>query len=335
MTSSRNFKTGAAASTALLAIAFAPAGIAQAKPAKHKAATVTGVVVHNNSLAHSFVVAERSGKLDAIHGPRQRPGKKVRVEVRKLANGTFAGRKVKALAHAKAATVKLHGVVSSDDPATHEIVISGVGSSIRVSDDPATTTGTAAPAVGSTVDATVEVEGDGQLRADDVTVVGQSQAFRIEGKVLAIDTQTRTLTISADDEGASAQSVDVTLPDTFDLAAFNVGECVELTVTQASDGSLTAVQSFGDDNSREADNHGHSGSGRGGPGGDQSDHQQEPGHSGNSGNSGSDHSGSGASASDPSASDPSASAPSGSAPSGSDTSGSDTSGSDGSHRHGR
>jgi hypothetical protein len=58
----------------------------QCKVASPKLVTISGIVVHENNAAHSFVVAERSGRHDAIRG-RLAVGEKVQVRVSKLANG--------------------------------------------------------------------------------------------------------------------------------------------------------------------------------------------------------------------------------------------------------
>lgn len=267
--------THLAGGAALLALSLAPVSPAWAS-AHHqpKTKSLHGVVVHENRSAHTFVVAEPSGRLDAVHGHRLPVGDRVRLKARKLANGTFKARKEQVVSHAKARTVEIEGVVSSSDPAADQVVVSGAGSSIPVTTD-TSTAGDAQPPVSEAVDATVDVETDGSVVAEDVQDAGQSSAFRVEGKVLAIDVQARTLTISGDDDGGSDSALTVALPDTFDMSAFAVGDCVELTVTQNADGSLTAVQSFGDGNAREADNHGSHGEGRGGPGGDQSDGHQD------------------------------------------------------------
>ncbi|GAC1325165.1 MAG: hypothetical protein NVSMB25_23360 [Thermoleophilaceae bacterium] len=270
MKQARKF-TVAVTGGAILATAIAPVGVAGAKSHKHSkshAINLSGVVVHENDSAQSFVVAERSGQLEAIHGRRPAVGSKVTVRAVKLANGTLAEKKLKVVVRASARRVKIAGVVSAEDPAHHELVISSSGTSIVVKDDPSTA-GDATPPVGEAIEAEVELGTDGDVSAEEVRDQGRSSTFRIEGKVLAVDAATRTLSISADDNNETGDAVKVLLPAGFDPAAYRNGGCVELTVTKNADGSLTAVQSFGDDNAREADNAGH-GRGRGGPGDDRS-----------------------------------------------------------------
>src|SRR5947209_15733301 len=112
-----------AAAAAAVGAARAQALAKQRHPKPH-ATVVTGVVVHENNAAGSFVVAERSGRLDAIHGRRPPVGARVRVHVRKLADGTFAERSAQRLSRRLARHARIEGVVSAADPATHEIVLS-------------------------------------------------------------------------------------------------------------------------------------------------------------------------------------------------------------------
>jgi hypothetical protein len=247
-------KRAALCGAALLACAAASATPAAAKTHRPKLITLSGTVVHENNSAHSFVVAERSGRLDAVHGRQLPVGEKVRVTVSRLANGTFAARRERVLARSSRHRMKIGGVVTADDPATHEVVVSSSGTSIPV--DTSDATGDAAPAVGEGVGAEVEVEPDGSLKGEAVTDTGQSDSFRVEGKVLSVDPQASTLTISGDDDDETGQQVTVALPSGFDITAFSVGDCVELVVARAADGTLTAVQAFGDNGRGDANRRG-------------------------------------------------------------------------------
>ena len=298
-------KRTAGCGVALLACAVWPATPALAKAHHPKLTTLSGTVVHENTSAHSFVLAERSGRLDAIHGRQLAVGDKVRVSVSRLANGTFAARRERVVGRAATRHLEIKGVVTADDPATHEMVVSASGTSIPV--DTSGATGDATPPVAEDVTAEVEVERDGTVRGDGITDTGQTTSFRVEGKVLSVDDQARTLTISGDDDDETGQQVTVTLPDSFDISVFSVGDCVELVVTKAADGSLTAVQSFGDNGRRDAgDSHGRDrgdqpdrqGGGDGQPSatgtsGDQSGTPSGSGSDDQSGSGSGDHSGSG------------------------------------------
>ena len=64
-----------ACAVAVAALGAGPAqAVAKQRHPKPHAGVITGVVVHENNAAGSFVVAERSGKLDAIHGHRRPVG---------------------------------------------------------------------------------------------------------------------------------------------------------------------------------------------------------------------------------------------------------------------
>src|SRR5947209_13148101 len=78
---------------------------ALAAPAQ--AAKLTGVVVHDNHRAHSFVVAGHDGKLSAVHAHRlPRLGRRVTVIARPLLNGTFRAERVKAGRRAHRAVIR-------------------------------------------------------------------------------------------------------------------------------------------------------------------------------------------------------------------------------------
>src|SRR3982074_1263507 len=90
-----------AASVALCAFASAASG-----------ATLKGVVVHKNSRAHSFVVADRQGHLSAVHVKRgPRTGKTLIVTARALRNGTWSASKVSVGHAAHRARIPRHGDV--------------------------------------------------------------------------------------------------------------------------------------------------------------------------------------------------------------------------------
>ncbi|MEA2253096.1 MAG: hypothetical protein QOG70_3338 [Solirubrobacteraceae bacterium] len=78
-------------------------------------------------------------------------------------------------------------------------------------------------------------------------------SIELEGIVIALDESTRTLTLSADDDGESSGTIAVNLPDGFDLAAFAIGDVVEIEATLNDDGTYTAVRSSHDDSVDEAD----------------------------------------------------------------------------------
>lgn len=248
----------------LLAVATAAAltvtGVAQAS-------NLHGTVVHRNHKAHSFVVANAAGQMSAVHATRSpRIGSKVSLKATRLTNGTYKGAKVRA--HGRAHRARIRGIVTFVDRAHNRFTLSsrGVSLLVRMAHRPRQAgTTTTLPSPGSDVTVTSNLD-----QSDDSTVVttpGSVQSsptppaagtpVSLEGTILSIDTTTRTLMLSADDSNASGQAISVTLPDTFDITAFHVGDQIEILATLNSDGTTyTAVASSGDQNAQQADNQG-------------------------------------------------------------------------------
>src|SRR4051812_43126411 len=229
-----------------------------------QASSLHGTVVHRNHRAHSFVVANANGRMAAVHATRSpRVGSRVSLKATRLANGTYRAGKVRR--HGRAHRARIRGVVTFVDRTHHRFTLSDRGVSLLVrmahrSRD----AGDDMPEAGD--DVTVKTDLDS---SDDSTVVASGpvqtdptpapagQAVELEGVILAIDQTTRTLTLSADDDNASGQTVSVVLPDTFDISAFHVGDELEILATLNPDGATyTAVASSGDDNAKEADDEG-------------------------------------------------------------------------------
>ncbi|MEY2442599.1 MAG: hypothetical protein QOJ46_2025 [bacterium] len=275
---SRSLK-GAATAVVACATVLATAGAASA-------GTVAGTVVHRNTHARSFVVAAAGGKLSAVHARRSPTvGRVVRVTTRRLANGTFAASRVRT--RGRRTRARLRGTVSHVD--RRSFVVSARGASIRVR-RAASTTG-ATPDVGKVITVDARLDHNGDLDADDVDELGEDiDGIEIEGLVLAVDPVARTITVSADDDDESGQSLLVHVPATIDIAAFTVGQVVELSVTQTADGFVLQGSSS-DENADEADNPENQ-QGEDGPHGDRGPSgNQGPSAEGNRGPSGENNSG--------------------------------------------
>lgn len=102
--------------------------------------TLVGVVVHLNKAAGSYVLAAPGGDLAAVHAPTApRPGAKVEVPVRPLANGTYgqAGRRSRLGTRKRA---EIGGIVTHVDatPSAPAYTVSKRGASmlVRVRPDP-------------------------------------------------------------------------------------------------------------------------------------------------------------------------------------------------------
>jgi hypothetical protein len=239
----------------LTAIAAAALLVAFAGPAA--AQSFKGTVVNHNANTHRFVVADKAGHMRAIHARKPvRTGRVVKIQARKLRNGTFALRKAKVVGRTRHARV--HGTVTWVNRRSGAFAVSARGASILVRRHKAGRARAAAdttPSVGDvvTVDATLDDSGD--LEEDDITQEGDDSAeMDVHGIVLAVDQGKRTLSLSADDDEDSKAALTINVPAEFDLSKFAVNQEVELVVTPNADGTYTLVASEGDDSSEtEAD----------------------------------------------------------------------------------
>lgn len=182
----RSIVRGALLGAALLIPATA-AQVAVAAPG------ASGVVVSYRAQSTTATVATPAGRLVAVHTTRVRPGTKVRVvKLRKLANGTLAGRVV-VLGRSRNARVRgvVAGVIGN-----RGLAVSAPGTTVtlRVNGKRANEFGAPdLPGVGSTVSADVTITPKGGLDADKVEVVDdgtEAETFSLEGTVKAIGTGT-------------------------------------------------------------------------------------------------------------------------------------------------
>lgn len=218
------------------------------------AATFRGVVVHRNARAHSFAVALKGGRLVAVHARRAPAvGKVVVVSARRLRNGTFAARRVRSVGRSRRAAIR--GVVTFVNRRRGVFTVSSRGASLLIHSRRGARVADALPAVGQSVQVEAQIGDQGDLEQQTVQSTGsQTQNIDLEGTVLAVDTTARTLSVSADDDGQSGQSVTVVVPATINISAFTVGQEVELVVSLQPDGSFLLQGSSGDDNAQQANN---------------------------------------------------------------------------------
>jgi hypothetical protein len=243
------------ASRGLIALALpaalaALAGSAQAKP-------IRGTVVHRNAHAHAFVVADSRGRLRSIHARRSpRPGRTVSVSARRLRNGTYRARHVRVTGRRRRA--RLRGTVSYVDRRRGVFTVSTRGASILVHRGRShrARTADALPGVGDHVTVTADVQ-DESVDADSIHGDGQNHdAFDLEGIVLGVDPVARTVKVSADDDDESGAAITVTVPASFDMSQFTVGQEVELRVLRQADGTFVLQGFASDENVSEADDPG-------------------------------------------------------------------------------
>ena len=244
----RIFKSAAAGVVAVGMLAGAGAA---------EGATLRGVVVHHNARAHSFTVADRAGRLYAVHARRSpRLQSIVVVSARRLHDGTFA------LVHERTVgrhsrQVRIRGVVSYVNRRSGAFTVSAPGVSMLVhSRRSGARAADALPAVGSDV-VVSGTDDQGELEDGSVQSTGtDTNGISLEGTILSVDSSARTLTVSADDEDASGSSVTVTVPATLDITQFAPGQEVELQVQPQSDGTYTLLGSAQDENAQSADDQG-------------------------------------------------------------------------------
>lgn len=241
--------------TRALALAAAALTLGAAAPAG--AQVLHGTVVHHNARAHSFVLAVRGGGLRAVHAHHlPAVGRTVAVRARALRNGTFAATHVRA--GRRSTHVLVRGTVSFADRRHHRFTISANGVSLLVRagrHHGARAAASDVPAPGTTVEVDVDLEtGDAAPIAQQVTPTGTDLTIAVEGKVLAVDQNARTITVSADDEDQSGGQLTISVPDaSIDLGTIAVGSEIELLVALHSDGTYTLLGLAGDGNARQAD----------------------------------------------------------------------------------
>jgi predicted lipoprotein len=235
----------------------AAAALGVAAPAN--AQLLRGTVVHHNRHAHSFVVAVHGGGLRAIHA-RKLPaiGRAVAVRARALRNGTFVATKVRA-GHRRT-HVRIRGTVSFADRRHHRFTLSANGVSLLVHvarHHGARAAASDVPAPGTSVEVEADLESGDDTVAQTVTPTGTDLTVKVEGKVLAVDTTARTITLSADDEDQSGAQLTISVPDaTIDLTTIAPGSEVELLVALHSDGTYSLLGLAGDGNAKQADDQG-------------------------------------------------------------------------------
>ncbi len=251
----RNLACGALAGLAVLA----PISAAGAKPAatQHR----VGVVIDYRLASHTATVALPGGKLIAVHTARRaRPGARVRLaRLAQLANGTYTGT-LRASGRARRArvrgTVVAHlgsGAIAVSARGTTFVVRLSKAKPVR-SAKRANEVGSG-PAVGTPVSTVVDIDPAGRLRCGTIQELAPpaaGAALDLEGSISAIDLTTRTLTVTTEDDGLSADFA-VIVPDTIDISAYAVGDEIEGSVIANPDGTFTLQGSSLNGDDQEAD----------------------------------------------------------------------------------
>ena len=244
---------GAGASICLLA----GAAQADAAPSRHaRMIVVRGTVVHHVFRAHSFVVAARGGRLVAVHAPRSpQLGERLALRAVRLHDGTYRllGRERRL---GRASHVRISGHVSFVNARGREFVLSAPGVSMLVRmRRSAARDAESPPVVGSEVSATGILDDNGEITADSYqaeSAPSGTWTVDLEGVVLAVDPGSSTIAVSADDDRQSGAAITVSVPNTFDIADFRVGEEVELLVEPTGTDTATLLGSADDQNAQSA-----------------------------------------------------------------------------------
>jgi len=258
------------ASIALLAGPAAPSGAAPTAPSGAAPTApspqgsgpraVTGTVVHTTKRTAGFVVADHLGRLVAVHSARPlSPGLQVRLDVRRLSNGTYAAGAVRTLSTRRRAG--LRGRVTYIAPSRSALVVSARGVSVLVRlrsgarARRALAAGAAASGIGASVVVDAELGSASTVTARDLRVLGHStRPVDLEGVLETVSD--RVLQISADDAGVSGASLTVHLPPGFDVSTLSAGDEVQLVARPEPDGSYTAIGASGDSSQQQADDSG-------------------------------------------------------------------------------
>jgi len=229
--------------------------------ASASAASFSGVVVHKEARAHSFVIALRGGGLRAIHARRSPAlGTRVTVDASALRNGTWAMQRLTRSGSANT-RVRVRGTVTYVNSRQGLFVVSARGVSLLVHDRRARLRG-AHIAADTTVSDGGVVTVDGSLAGDSIDAIdvqsdGQDvNGIDLEATVQAVDTAARTLTVSADDSGESGSTLVVDVPASFDIGAFSDGESLEMVASPNGDGTYTLEQVSDDGGAQTANNPG-------------------------------------------------------------------------------
>jgi hypothetical protein len=224
---------------------LAIAGVAQAS-------SVKGTVVHRDAKAGSFVVANKKGKLFAVHSASTPAlGSKVAVKVRKLTNGTYASTKAPR-AGKHQGHVRVHGTVSHVNGAAHTFTLSARGVSMLV----VQRTMQGAPKVGDvvTVTGSEDEENEGEIEEENLQEEGEdNNGFEVEGVILEINESARTLTISSEDDQSEGETLIVHVPESLSLSMFTVEEEVELNVKPLGGNEFELLGSNSDEGEQGAD----------------------------------------------------------------------------------
>jgi hypothetical protein len=256
-----------------------------------EAPQLAGVVVHVNSAAGSYTVAEEGGIMSAVHaGKLPAPGAKVEVPIETLANGTLAeaGKRSSSGTNKRAS---LAGIVTFVDPTptAPAYAVSNRGASVLVHIHPDPSGAPPIlPVLGAYAAVGVDVESPpppmpvpvpaptapacapdptksipnpiqsrGVVWQRTLSAAGTPYTHSdFEGIVAAVCAETGQLLISADDLRESGHDLLLTAPPAIDLAKVEIGESIAAAADIGADGAFTLTGLASDEHSKGADDEG-------------------------------------------------------------------------------
>ncbi len=245
----------------------APVPPTSKEPTEDDETELKGVVVHVNPAAGSYALAIKGGELVPVHARKlPLPGTKLKVAVRRLANGTFAETDAPERS-GKAVQVGFRGVVTfvDPDPATPAYTVSGRGASILVQVEPDPSGALAPlPVLGHYVDVMAAIENPSaaggpvpaaSLRQRQIEVEASEPATYVDlaGIVTAVLPETSQLLLSADDTRESGTDITLAVPPRIDTGQLEPGDSFLATATVAEEGTLTLVGLASDEHTKGAD----------------------------------------------------------------------------------
>lgn len=216
---------------------------------------LSGTVVALSASGRGYAIADPSGNLLAIHSLTTPPvGAFVATSILPLANGTFAESGGWQKRRDRTVT-PIRGTVSWVDPEAGVVVLSVRGASIAIDagglldPDPGASRLGPVPAAGSTVEAVLSLlPADpalplpdpapiSRLSADSIEVSDQpGSAIELNGRIRAFDEKAGTITIIADSEDLTGESVVLPVPRDLDPSLVRIGRIYNLTARRSGQG---------------------------------------------------------------------------------------------------
>ena len=206
------------------------------------ASAFSGVAVAKDSARHTVVVASKGGVVRTVRAPGHlaavRLGSRVSYTARRLTDGTFRARALRASGRVSRAV--LRGVIVRDQTKLHRVLLSAGGSVFSVRAPARGFMSHRGHRAGEKVEVRVHITRGG-LGAVSITTLGQASILELEGIFLSVNGDQLRLAVEHRGE------VFVTIPSGFQLPQLKPGDEIELVVGVDAGGAFTLVSVNGDD----------------------------------------------------------------------------------------